>query len=380
MRVALIWRYLHHYKIPFYRRLSQVPEIDLTVLHGGNTWSPKETINKIYSEKTFKSIKINTIEKEIFGAVCVIQTGILKHILKNKYDVIVCEGNFGIFSNFTIALVARVLHAKFILYCSGWDRGKIKGFPAFFKGYYGRLLVRLTHGFICYGSNAKKQLEKFGANPSRCFVVQNTIDTEEISSKYSECLDKAQRKRETLKLAKKKVILSVGRLIYRKRSDLLIEAFQIIRSKRNDICLFLIGDGPERHRLEGIIKNKGIPDVNLLGAIIDDVWVYFAMADMFVLPGTGGLAINEAMAFGLPVICSEADGTEKDLIIDGKTGLFFKKGDANSLADKMILLLAFEEDIKSMGQAAHDHIYANASMSLMINNFVGAIRNIDKTN
>ena len=46
------------------------------------------------------------------------------------------------------------------------------------------------------------------------------------------------------------------------------------------------------------------------------------MSNIFVLPGTGGLAINEAMAYGLPVICSEADGTEKDLVIKVERGQY----------------------------------------------------------
>ena len=44
---------------------------------------------------------------------------------------------------------------------------------------------------------------------------------------------------------------------------------------------------------------------------------YFAEADLFVLPGTGGLAVQEAMAHGLPVIVAKGDGTQDDLVRDG---------------------------------------------------------------
>lgn len=60
---------------------------------------------------------------------------------------------------------------------------------------------------------------------------------------------------------------------------------------------------------------------------------------VYVLAGMGGLSINDAMTYGLPVVCSVCDSTERDLVTDGVNGLFFKEDNADSLSDKLNKLL-----------------------------------------
>jgi glycosyltransferase involved in cell wall biosynthesis len=64
----------------------------------------------------------------------------------------------------------------------------------------------------------------------------------------------------------------------------------------------------------------------------------------------GGLSINEAMCFELPVVCSVCDGTEKHLVRDGWNGLFFREGDASDLTEKIRVLLASREMRERMGR------------------------------
>ena len=60
--------------------------------------------------------------------------------------------------------------------------------------------------------------------------------------------------------------------------------------------------------------------ITLTGKVIDGVSAYFLLGDIFVLPHFGGLSISEAMAHGLPVIATVADGCELDLIEPGGNG------------------------------------------------------------
>ena len=60
----------------------------------------------------------------------------------------------------------------------------------------------------------------------------------------------------------------------------------------------------------------------------------YCKADIVYVPGRGGMIISEAMAFACPVILHEADGTEYDLVINGKTGFRIKK-DAEAVANKV---------------------------------------------
>ena len=52
----------------------------------------------------------------------------------------------------------------------------------------------------------------------------------------------------------------------------------------------------------------------------------FMKAQVYVLAGMGGLSINEAMCYSLPIVCSVCDGTEKHLVYENKNGHFFRDG------------------------------------------------------
>ena len=80
--------------------------------------------------------------------------------------------------------------------------------------------------------------------------------------------------------------------------------------------MVIVGDGPERSKLEALAKEI-YPDVRFTGAQHGpDLERIYREADLFVLPGTGGLAVQQAMSFGLPVIVGESDGTQSDLVRD----------------------------------------------------------------
>ncbi len=105
-------------------------------------------------------------------------------------------------------------------------------------------------------------------------------------------------------------VLFVGRLQARKNVDLLLGACAEIQNVR----LVIVGDGPERESLEAL-AGEIYPSAEFVGARHGaELKPYFAEADLFVLPGTGGLAVQEAMSYGLPVIVAQGDGTQDDLV------------------------------------------------------------------
>lgn len=372
-RIAIFWNYLFHYRVPFYDRLARTPGVDLTVFHGGDDPNARRHEPPATRRYGFRSVQIRTYEQQLYGAAIYFQLGMWKHLLRDRYDVIVCEGNFGILSNTLIALYARLTGARVFYWAGGWERNVIAGFPARLRRLYIRLTARLANGFLCYGTNARAFLTRYGVDASRCTIVQNTIDTEEIRSHLPHARSLAAETRASLGLDGKLVILSVGVLIPRKRHDLLIEAYREVRASRSDVALVVVGDGPEMRRLVGLVAEQGIPDVHFVGEVIAEAGRYFALADVFVLPALGGLAINEAMAYALPVVCSEGDGTERDLVIPGRTGLFFRKNDRQDLADKLTELLASATQRTAIGERAREHVYQVASMSSMVSRFLSAV-------
>lgn len=67
--------------------------------------------------------------------------------------------------------------------------------------------------------------------------------------------------------------------------------------------------------------------IRFIGAVYDPekLGAYMNESTVYVLAGMGGLSINDAMTYGMPVLCSVCDGTERDLVIDGKNGFFSKR-------------------------------------------------------
>jgi len=133
---------------------------------------------------------------------------------------------------------------------------------------------------------------------------------------------------------------------------LIIDAVSQLYKTHGNVELSIVGSGPEEENLKRLARLK-LPEARIKfhGAIYDSE----ALAEeiissaIYVLGGIGGLSINEAMAYGKPVICSRCDGTEKDLISDGNSGFFFKEGDALDLASKIELLLDNPDKSQDMG-------------------------------
>lgn len=108
-------------------------------------------------------------------------------------------------------------------------------------------------------------------------------------------------------------ILFVGRLQARKRIDVLLQACASLPESIQP-RLVIVGDGPERPALENLARTI-YSSAEFVGVKHGpELAPYFLAADLFVLPGTGGLAVQEAMSWGLPIIMGQGDGTNDDLV------------------------------------------------------------------
>ncbi len=155
-------------------------------------------------------------------------------------------------------------------------------------------------------------------------------------------------------------ILCVGRLSAEKGHIGLIEAFALLRARRITARLSLVGDGPERARIEQAIKSLGVGDaVRMAGRLGEDETLReIARSDVLVLPSLmEGLPIvlMEAMAMGVPVIAARIAGIP-ELIEDGKEGLLFTPGDWRDLEAKVELLLTSPDLRLRLSDAAAEKI------------------------
>jgi glycosyltransferase involved in cell wall biosynthesis len=141
-------------------------------------------------------------------------------------------------------------------------------------------------------------------------------------------------------------ILYAGNLVASKGVDLLIEAVARLRDRGVECELRILGEGPERGPLEALARSRGIADVVTFSPFLpqSEMPAEYGRSTVTVLPSRGnaeglGLTLVEALLSGSAVVGTPAGGIP-EVVIDGKTGLIARDGDATDLAQKIGRLLS----------------------------------------
>jgi glycosyltransferase involved in cell wall biosynthesis len=167
------------------------------------------------------------------------------------------------------------------------------------------------------------------------------------------------------------VVLYVGRLQARKRLDDLIRACAALPESLQP-KLVIVGDGPERRPLESL-AGLIYPSTEFAGAKFGaDLAPYFTAADLFVLPGTGGLAVQEAMSYGLPVIVARGDGTQDDLVRPGN-GWQIPNEDYPALLSALNEALSGPARLRRMGAESYRIVAEEINIEKMVEVFMGVV-------
>ena len=178
-------------------------------------------------------------------------------------------------------------------------------------------------------------------------------------------------------------LLCVGRLSSAKAQVLLVQACAQLRDEGLEFNLTLVGDGPDRGRIERAIAELALGErIHITGSLNQAaVRAHFAHADIFVLPSLAEgipVVLMEAMSCGVPCISTPVNGIP-ELIEHGRTGLLATPGDVDSLTTQLRRLIQEPALRHSLAQAAHTKVLADfdlgrnvAQLSATISAFVGA--------
>lgn len=167
------------------------------------------------------------------------------------------------------------------------------------------------------------------------------------------------------------VVLFVGRLQARKRVDALLRACAAL-PKGIQPQLVIVGDGPARGDFESVAREV-YPRAEFVGAKEGSALEpYYAAADLFVLPGTGGLAVQQAMSYGLPVAVAEADGTQSDLVRP-ENGWLLPPGDDEALKRVLEHALSDPARLRRMGKESYRIVAEEVNLENMVRVFVRAV-------
>lgn len=336
MKVFLFLRIVPHYYLRVYELLNMALKNGLVVSYG------QQLKNGFFSTPddcfSFKTVRVKNFW--LRG-----ETAVWQHFWKpfHKYgrpDVVIMEHSPRILSLFPLYFYCKLNRIPFILWGHGGSRKRSVSESRSIRDVVHRSIIRASNAYICYTDGIKNELSKI-TNSQKLFVARNTLDTKALFAirKEYEKEGKASVKKR-LGLNKQRYICFIGRLLAEKRTDYLMDVYELVKQKFPETGLLIIGDGPMKASLVDSAYGKGLEDVHILGSIPDlkQSGAYMFISDAMVMPGGVGLSVNHAFCFGLPVITQETGndgpfhGPEVEYIGDGTTGFICKNGNKNEMA------------------------------------------------
>jgi phosphatidylinositol alpha-1,6-mannosyltransferase len=163
------------------------------------------------------------------------------------------------------------------------------------------------------------------------------------------------------------VIVCVSRLMARKGQDELIRALPQVHRTSPNASLIIVGEGPYRKDLEGLVKKLHLEEfVHLTGKVSQtDLPKWYAAGDIFAMPCRTrvggwdveglGIVFLEGSATGLPVIVGDSGGAV-DAVLHGETGFLVDGNNTNEIAQRISYLIANPDVAKQMGEAGRNWV------------------------
>jgi glycosyltransferase involved in cell wall biosynthesis len=314
MRLIILTEIISPYRIPVFNALAQLPEIDLHVIFLAETDTSMRQW-RVYTDEIRFSYQVLPSWRQRLG----------KHnLLVNKNvsvalgracpDVILC-GGYNYLASWQSLRWAKRNRVPLLLWCESTssDQRNLYRPVEVLKQ---RFLIECA-GFVVPGKSAFAYVRQL-TQSQHIFIAPNTVDIELFSSRAEQA--RLQRSRLCGEVGlPERYFLYVGRLVQAKGVRDLLEAYAGLDSLlREQVGLVLVGDGPMRAELEAVSRSIFPGIVHFPGFCQrEELPAYYALAECLVLPtysDTWGLVINEALACGLPIICSRVAGCAADLV------------------------------------------------------------------
>lgn len=336
MKVLFLTNIPSPYRVAFFNELGKMCELKVLYEKRYDSHRDKEWLSKPSENFTEVFMEQKKIRRE-----AVICPSVISYLDSNLYDVIVIGG----YSTPTGILAIQYCKRKNIPFILNADGGIINEENRI-KYAFKRHLIGSAKAWLSTGFSTNQYLEHYGAINHKIFAYPFTSTSNADLIKVSE-----QEKREfkrILNIQDKPTVLSIGQFIHRKGFDVLLDSWVKLDKEFN---LVIIGGGEKKTELEEQIEHLDLKNVTLIDFLSSDVLSqYYKAADLFILPtreDIWGLVINEAMAYGLPVITTDNCVAGIELISDN--GYIVPVEDSAVLAEKAGKILRNDELREHMG-------------------------------
>lgn len=362
LRLGILVSHPIQYFVPIYRELARRAEVDFTVIYrtrvgvdGYHDPGFGQTIQwDIPLLDGYRSYFLSD-KTSLAG----FEPSVVKELFRQRFDVLIVHGYNSPIHLLAIT-VAKLIGTRILI--RGDTRLQQRHFIApFWKRLFKRLLFKAFDGFLAIGSLNREYYLEFGACSNRIFFAPFCVDNLVFALDSEMRKEERRRWREPLGLSERCiVVLYAAKFLRRKRPGDLLQAFSIIEAKFPDAWLALAGSGEMESSLRLQVMELGLQRVQFLGFQNQSALPrLFAGSDLFVLPSEEepwGLALNEVMAAGLPVIVSDEVGAAPDLVQGKGTGIVYPCGSVEALAAALETLLQSEALRVEMGVKARELI------------------------
>ena len=323
MKICCVFNYNPLYRLPIYSAMDK--EFDCDFFFGDTVFQPLKASDP-NQLKGFKGyIKAKKIRSYFWHSD-------ISKIFSKKYTHYIVTGSVSLFVTWLILLYAKLTGKKVYLWTHGIKHGTLTLkekilYKLYFKG---------ATGILMYNSYFCKNMMKIGCKKEKLHVIHNSLDTALQTSIYSG-LSQSNIYKEYFK-NDNPTILYIGRIQRVKKTEQILEAMHILKSRGFDLNLVVIGSNVDDDIFENKMKEFGLEK---------NVWMYgpcyeeeknaelIYNAKVCVSPGNVGLTCMHVLSYGTPVVTNNnfsKQMPEFEAIVDGKTGSFFKENNIEDLA------------------------------------------------
>jgi L-malate glycosyltransferase len=320
-KVAIIWRYLADYRVPFYCGLKEYlaqRDVELQLIYGP---SNGDGLAEDEAQTTLPWAKcVNHWSATIRGIEACWQP--YQSYLRDA-DLVIVEQANRLLLNYWLIAKRRFSRQKIAFWGHGRD---LQTYPGTIRNAWKKLFVKHVDWWFAYSAEVREAIIKSGFVPERISNVQNTIDTSALLSvKAAISAQQLANLRKELSLGSGPVGIYCGRIYKDKRIDFFLEACFGIRKLIPGFEVIIVGGGPDQNKIMVAARKAGW--IHYIGPKFGNARVpYFLLSDVSLMPGAVGLAIIDCFALEVPLMTTKFPyhGPEVSYLKNGENGLMTK--------------------------------------------------------
>ncbi len=340
MKILFLANVPSPYRVDFFNELGKY--CDLTVLFEKATSDERDQSWGNYKFCNFNGVILPGKSINTDTAFC---PSVLKYVLNHSFDRIICT-TFTDLTGMLAVQTMKLLHMPYYLECDGGFAKDGKGLKEKIK----KLVICGATGYFSTGRICDEYYTTYGAEASKLIRYPFSSLKESDLVKSVPSTDEKRRLKKELGIKEKRVILAVGQFIHRKGFDILMAA---VKDLPKDIGIYFVGGIPTKEYLLER-EERGLSNVYFEGfKLKNELEKYYRASDLFVLPtreDIWGLVIQEAMAYGLPVISTDKCAAALELIRHGENGYIIPCEDAGLLEDYIQMIIGSENTARKFGE------------------------------